>query len=157
MLKKLGVSLQLHKEHFVHDAPDDEWIPVVAAKGWAIISGDKGIEFDGINRAAVQTHKAKVFTLADTTMRGVEWAATLVAARKKIYAIAEQNIGPFYCTIEPVGDGHVGKPRFLPGGYTLQVEPVPETLFPVSDKGTDEVKESPKIEDSPPQTPPLFH
>lgn len=92
------------------------WIADCASRGWTIISGDKGIEYDGVNRRAVIDAKAKVFILADTTSRTIEWASALVIARHKILRIAAENNGPFYCDIEKAKDDHVGKPRFQDGG-----------------------------------------
>jgi hypothetical protein len=116
----------VHKSHFVQDAPDGEWIPVCAANGWIILTGDKGIENDGINRSAVINSAAKIFMLYDHKSRGLEQTAALIAARKKIAQTALNNVGPFYCPIEMVGDSHVGKPRFYPGGYAIQTESIPE-------------------------------
>lgn len=43
---------------------DDQWIPVVASNGWAIISRDKRIERRPAELAAVRDQGAKLFTLA---------------------------------------------------------------------------------------------
>jgi len=124
MLQSLGVRVEVHKNHFVHDAPDAEWIPVCASKGWVILTGDQGIENDGINRAAVIQSQAKVFTLYSYRAKGLEMSAALIAARKKIGRTAESNVGPFYCPIRMLGESHVGLPKFYQGGYSLKSEGV---------------------------------
>lgn len=116
LLRDAGVSVEVHKRYFLADAPDPEWIADCAHRDWAIISGDKGIEYDGVNRRAVITARAKVFILSDTTSRCVDWAAALVVARHKILKIAKENNGPFYCKVERCKDEHVGVPQFLEGG-----------------------------------------
>ena len=116
LLRDAGVSVEVHKRYFLADAPDPEWIADCAHRDWAIISGDKGIEYDGVNRRAVITARAKVFILSDTTSRCVDWAAALVVARDKILKIAKENNGPFYCKVERCKDEHVGVPQFLEGG-----------------------------------------
>ena len=119
LLRELNVSVEVHKRYYLPEEPDPNWIADATARGWAIISGDKGIEYDGINRQAVEIAKAKVFLLTDTESRGPEWAAALVLARHKIIKIATENNGPFYCTVERGKDDHVGNPRFLTGGGPL--------------------------------------
>ncbi len=120
LLRLLGVPVEVHNSHFVPDAADDEWIPVCAAKGWIILTGDQGIENDGINRAAVIQSGAKVFTLYCHKAKGLEMTAALITARKKIARTAVNSVGPFYCPISMVGDSHVGSPKFYPGGYAIK-------------------------------------
>lgn len=119
LLRELDLNVEVHKRHYLPGAPDPEWIADATLKGWVIISGDKGIELDGINRQAVANAGAKVFLLADTESRGAEWAASLVMARHKMMRIAAENRGPFYCSVEKGGHDHVKNLRFLDGGGPL--------------------------------------
>ena len=140
LLRKLGILVELHKDHFEQDSDDAAWIPVCAANGWAILTGDKGIEYSGINRAAVIASGAKVFVISDYKTRGLDQTAALITARHKIVRLATNNVGPFYCTIEMVSDSHVGKPRFEQGGYALEKEALPEFAVTVSEPA---IKEEP--------------
>jgi hypothetical protein len=133
LLRDLGVPLELHKRHFLPDTPDPDWIKDCANNGWLIISGDKGIEYDGINRFAVAESRAKVFLLADTCARGAEWAASLVMARHKISRLAATNNGPFYCSIEMGNDKHVDKVRCFDGGGPIEKPSIPEFTIAVPD------------------------
>jgi hypothetical protein len=131
LLKSLGVPVEVHQTHFEPEAPDDEWIPVCAAKGWVILTGDQGIEKDGLNRASVIQSGAKVFTLICYKAQSLEMTAALIAARKKIARTAADNVGPFYCRIEMLGDSHVSPPKFYPGGYALEKEKTAESSIEV--------------------------
>jgi hypothetical protein len=127
LLRELDVSVEVHRRHFRPDAPDPEWIADVTRRGWVIISGDKGIREDGINRHAVIKARAKVFLLADTNSRGAEWAASLVVARNKILRIADQNDGPFYCAVDKGHDHHVHKPEFFEEGGPIPSSSIVES------------------------------
>jgi len=152
LLRDAGLSVEVHKRYFLADAPDPEWIADCTQRGWAIISGDKGIELDGVNRRAVVSAKAKVFILADTTSRCVDWAASLVLARQKILAIVEDNGGPFFCTVEKGNDEHVGKVRFLEGGG-----PIPKAASMVeSQNAVPDPEPAQKPQDDVPQNRKLF-
>jgi PIN like domain len=133
LLSALGCYVERHRTHFLPDAPDDEWIPVCASKDWIIISGDKGIIRDGINRAAVQESRAKVFILADTEGKGADWAAALALAARKILNMASLSNGPFYCNIERGKDSHVGRIEYLPGGGPISVQPISEAVISTPD------------------------
>lgn len=141
LLRDLDVRVEVHRRHYRPDAPDHEWIAEVTQKGWVIISGDKGIREDGINRHAVIKARAKVFILADTNSRGAEWAASLVVARNKIIRIAEQNNGPFYCGIDKGNDHHVHKPEFFEEGGPIPQPQVNESeiAVPVSNAGEKQI------------------
>jgi hypothetical protein len=59
------------------DVDDDQWIPVVAAQGWAIISRDTRIQRRPAEVAAVKSSGAKLFAIAsdeklDTWRRQLE-------------------------------------------------------------------------------------
>ena len=76
--------------------------------------------------------KYVIAVISDYRTRGLEQTAALITAHRKIGRITLENVGPFYCNVEMTGDSHVGKPRFQPGGYPLQKQPVPESVIPVS-------------------------
>jgi hypothetical protein len=56
--------------------------------------------------------------------------------------------------VEPAGDGHVGKPKFLPGGYAIKTEAVPETLFSAEEDSNTKTGEP--SQDDAPKTGDLF-
>ena len=143
------MNVEVHKRYYLPTEPDPNWIADSAGRGWVIISGDKGIEYDGINRLAVVTARAKVFLLADTTSRTIEWAASLVMARHKIMRMAAENNGPFYCSVEKGKDDHVGTLRFLEGGG-----PIPKSAKMVEPQVAvpESASEKPKQEDELPKT-----
>ncbi|MGE5114686.1 MAG: hypothetical protein ACM3JB_27820 [Acidobacteriaceae bacterium] len=119
-LRKAGVDVVKHRQKYTQGSLDDRiWIREVAALDWLIISGDKGLELDGINRQAVIQSGAKVFILDETESKGIDWAAALIAGRHKIEKIASNNSGPFFVTVEKNGDSHVCNLRFVGAGGPL--------------------------------------
>ena len=53
MLRAAGIAVERHGDHFAPDAPDAEWLPVVAARGWYVLSNDLGIHRKRIEREIV--------------------------------------------------------------------------------------------------------
>jgi hypothetical protein len=126
-LQALGMSIEIHRDHFPQDEDDHLWIPVCAEKGWAIISGDKGIEKAALNAQAVIDSHAKVFILTDANMKGIEWAAAIIAGRHRMQKIIDENDGPFYVTVGKSYESHVGRLRFVGSGGPKIREPELET------------------------------
>ena len=144
LLNALGCSIERHRTHFLPEAPDDEWIPVCAEKNWIIISGDKGLIRDGINRAAVQQSKAKVFILADTDGKGADWAASIALAARKILAMAHAHHGPFYCNVARGADSHVGRVEYLAGGGPVLKQSTSELAIPAVEDSSRLNSQSPR-------------
>jgi predicted nuclease of predicted toxin-antitoxin system len=43
-LRDAGVRCEAHRDHFPGDAADEDWMPVVAASGWVIVTRDFAIK-----------------------------------------------------------------------------------------------------------------
>jgi len=115
-LKELGMSVEAHRDHFPQDEADHLWIPICAQKGWAIVSGDKGLEKAALNVRAVTDYAAKVFLLTDNNMKGIEWAASIITGRHKMQRIVDDDDGPFFATVGKGHETHVGQVRFVGAG-----------------------------------------
>lgn len=91
--------IELHKNHFKGDAPDHEWIPVCAQRGWMILSCDKRIHRwhteAGLARRAAIGSCAKVFFLARGSRPLPDYAKAVLAAKRKIFRLAKQNRGGY--------------------------------------------------------------
>ncbi len=126
-LKALGMSVEIHRDHFPQSEDDHVWIPVCAQNGWAIISGDKGIEKAALNAQAVIESNAKVFLLTDGNMKGIEWAAAIISGRHRMRKIIDDNDAPFYVSVGKTHDNHVGRLRFVGSGKPKERISEPET------------------------------
>ena len=112
LLKKVGMKVEVHYNHFHPETPDDEWIPKCVANGWIIITGDKAVETDPINLKAVEESAAKVFITADTTSKAEEWAAAIIVGREKLKRTVEYNNGAFFVDIRKHASNHVSSERY---------------------------------------------
>jgi PIN domain-containing protein len=116
LLKKVGMKVEVHYNHFDPEAPDDEWIPQCVANGWVILTGDKAIETDPINARAVEDSAAKVFITADTNSKAEEWAAAIIVGRRKLARIVEYNNGAFCVDVDKHATNHVSSERYKGSG-----------------------------------------
>lgn len=55
----LGAKCETLSSHFIVDAPDAEWIPKVAERGWIILTADRSILKNPIERTALQNAGAR--------------------------------------------------------------------------------------------------
>lgn len=83
------------KNGFNHSTRDDEWLDVVCAKKWIVISHDKRFHNDSLAIAAIRQHGGRVFYFDGGS--SVKWdKLRLFAARyRKMRSVIEKDAGPF--------------------------------------------------------------
>ncbi len=106
-----GLKIECHSPHFDNEEADDVWIRECAKRGWVIVTSDKNIENDPINRQAVVDSKARIFFLEEGTVRAIFWAAAIIVSKLRIYEIISLNIGPFFANIRKETGFLVGQIR----------------------------------------------
>jgi hypothetical protein len=76
------------------DVDDEAWIPVVAARGWTIITRDKAIERRPAERAAVEAHGAKVLALTSREQLTVWDQLEIVMSQWRRIEVLADEPGP---------------------------------------------------------------
>src|SRR4051794_33387616 len=62
-LRAAGWKIELHGDHFPDNTPDEEWLLNVGAKGWVVLTKDKNIRRNEVERHAVVVANVRMFTL----------------------------------------------------------------------------------------------
>lgn len=62
-LRKAGLTVHAHLDHFKPNADDTEWLPQVAARGWIILSNDQRMRRNPMERDAVMRSGATLIVL----------------------------------------------------------------------------------------------
>jgi hypothetical protein len=79
-LREAGEAVEVHDDHFAQDAPDEEWLPEVARRGWIAVTKDNAIRRGFLQRLAVAQAGARLFVFTPGKMTGPEMGAALVTA-----------------------------------------------------------------------------
>jgi uncharacterized protein with PIN domain len=69
-LRQAGAKVEVHDDHFSDRALDVEWLPIVAQRGWLILTKDDAIGRRLLERIAVASSGARVFILASGHLTG---------------------------------------------------------------------------------------
>lgn len=80
-LRGAGMQCEPHRDHFAPDAADETWMPVVAAKGWVIVTRDFAVKRRPTERAAWTAANATIVMLRGERLSGADMATMLLAAR----------------------------------------------------------------------------
>jgi hypothetical protein len=112
-LRLNGFSVHVHADYFADAAPDEEWIPDVAARGWIILAADRDILHVPIELAAVMGSSARFLNLIGGHIRAVDLARNVVNTRARIEAFVAAHAPPFIAKVyrpNPVSGVLAGKP-----------------------------------------------
>jgi hypothetical protein len=98
-LRELGYQVEIHDDHFPSDAPDADWIPVVAQKGWLILSKDEKIAYRTLESQAVARYRAQMFILVSGNLSGDAMAIAFQRAAKSMHRFAMEQPAPFIAKV----------------------------------------------------------
>jgi hypothetical protein len=73
-LKKLEVRHERHLSHFERGAVDEVWLPFVGTHGWILLTADKRIRYNFLEKRALQENSVREFVFASGNLSGTEMA-----------------------------------------------------------------------------------
>lgn len=95
--------MEVHLDHFAGDAPDTEWIPEVARRGWVLITKDKNIRRNPLERAAYEQAGLRGFVATGGDLSGKDLGELLVRCLDGMTRRAHKRPGPLLFAISRNG------------------------------------------------------
>ena len=102
-LRMQGVEVHVHDDDFPQDARDEEWLPEVGRRGWAVITKDAKIRYRLTEQAALIAGGVRAFILTRGDLTGPEMAGIVVAALPHIARFSARHEPPFIARIARSG------------------------------------------------------
>ena len=102
-LRRAGAKVEIHDKHFSPKALDVEWLPIIGAREWLILTKDDGIGRRVLEQLAVAQSGARVFVLSSGNLTGREMGEVFVAALSKMQRFAQSNPQPFIAKVHQPG------------------------------------------------------
>lgn len=99
-LRTAGYPIEIHDDHLAPNAPDEDWIALVANKAWLAITKDKNIRYRFGEIAAIKEHGAMVLVVRAKNATGQELATLLEEAMPAIQRFARKTPAPFVAGID---------------------------------------------------------
>lgn len=90
-LRAAGAVVEVHDDHFAPDAPDVEWLREVGARGWAVLTADKRIRYNNLERRALIGAGVQAFVL--TSRAGPDTGQIFVSALRKMERLCANHEG----------------------------------------------------------------
>ena len=103
-LKAASVAFVAHRDLFVPETPDAQWIGEVGRRGYIAITRDKNIRRRPNELAAVRSAPLLLFALTSGTLSARETADILLSALPSVYRNARSTLPPAMFSIDRAGN-----------------------------------------------------
>jgi hypothetical protein len=110
-LTKLGVRFEQHLSHFSRGTPDEDWLPLVGKNQWVLLTADKRMRYNLLEKRALEKNNVREFVFASGNMSGQEMAAALELGIRKMVKIYLRIDPPFVAAIMRNGEVHLRWPK----------------------------------------------
>jgi hypothetical protein len=110
-LTRLAVRFERHLAHFSPGALDETWLPLVGTKGWILLTSDKRIRYNLLEKHALEIHAVREFVFTSGNMSGQDMAAALELALNKMRSFCRRTKPPFVASITRTGEVHLRWPK----------------------------------------------
>ena len=102
-----GVRHERHGTHFAAGTEDAVWLPFVGEKGWILLTKDKRIRFNDLEKQAVIANRVREFYFTSGNFTGEEMAALMIAALPEMIKLCEKYSPPFIASLTKAGHVHI--------------------------------------------------
>jgi hypothetical protein len=92
-------------QHFAPGTEDSVWLPFVGQWGWILLTKDKRIRYNQLEKLAVRRYAVRQFYFSSGNYTGAEMAEILTAALPEMVKTVQNYQPPFIASISK--SGHV--------------------------------------------------
>jgi uncharacterized protein with PIN domain len=105
VLRKAGLNVEIHDDHFSQNAKDPEWLTAAGKKKWIVVTRDERIRYRVAEKQAMRRAKVRAFVLAaQGDLRAEMLAEIFLKALPKIRRTVKQQKPPFIAKISRDGN-----------------------------------------------------
>ncbi|MGH9746853.1 MAG: hypothetical protein ACRD59_12185 [Candidatus Acidiferrales bacterium] len=110
-LTRSGIRFERHLSYFSRGTVDEIWLPFVGKKGWVLLTTDKQMRYNLLEKRALEETQVREFVFASGNLSGSEMAGALELAVRKIQRMCRRYRPPFVAAITKAGDVHLRWPK----------------------------------------------
>jgi hypothetical protein len=101
---EFGILCEKHLDHFDPGAPDVEWLPIIAKRGWSLLTTDARIKTNFLEKEAVRINKVRMFYFSRNNLAGFQMGQALRKALPNMARIVSEQAPPFTASISRAGE-----------------------------------------------------
>lgn len=105
VLRKAGLNVEIHDDHFSQNAQDPEWLTAAGKNNWIVVTRDERIRYRVAEKQAIRRAKVRAFVLsAQGDLRAEMLAEIFLKALPNIRRSVKQQKPPFIAKISRSGE-----------------------------------------------------
>lgn len=106
-LGSMSIAFERHGAHFTSGVNDETWLPEIGKRGWAVLTCDKRIRYNELERLQIVRHRIRQFVFTSGNMSGVMMGEALRVAIPKMLRLFSSHPAPFIAYISKSGNVEV--------------------------------------------------
>jgi hypothetical protein len=99
LLRAAGLKIEVHDDHFPPDCKDEQWLKIVGARGWVVLTSDRRIRYRGTELAAVMSGGVRAFAFRSGNLTAPEMAGIFLKSFPHVSTLLKKHSGPFVAFI----------------------------------------------------------
>ena len=111
VLRAATLKIEVHDDHFPPDAKDEDWLQIVGARGWIVLTSDRRIRYRVLELAALKASGVRAFTFRSGNLTAQKMGEIFLKALQRISTLLNNNAGPFVASILRDGSVRVVLPQ----------------------------------------------
>ena len=98
ILRNAGLAVERHRDHFPHDAADEEWLTEVGRRGWVALTHNSRIRYTPNEKQAVMRHGVYLLVIIGQAPYP-DLAKSFVATQQRVERFLAQNPPPLIAKV----------------------------------------------------------
>ena len=103
-IEERNIACEKHLDHFAPGLEDTKWLPVIAQRGWSLLTTDARIRTNLLEKEAVRANGVRMFYFSRNNLAGAEMGAALRRALPQMEKIVREVSPPFTASINRKGE-----------------------------------------------------
>ena len=116
-LRKAGILVERHDDHFKHDERDEVWLTEVGRRDWVAVTHNKRIRYQPNEKIAVIRARLRLLVLVGSAPHR-DLASNFVNTFGRIEAFISANAAPFIAKVYRPSPAELRKDSTRPGSVT---------------------------------------
>jgi hypothetical protein len=105
LLGEAGFTMEHHATHFQPETKDEVWLRTAGERGWAVLSKDKAVRRNAVERFAIIDAGVAVFSLGNGNLGAEQMARAFIAGRARMERVLRRFDPPLTASVTV--EGHV--------------------------------------------------
>ena len=114
ILSEAGLPVERHRDHFRHDAADEEWLAEIGRRGWAALTHNSRIRYTPNEKEAVIRYGVRLLIIIGDAPYP-DLAQSFVATIRRIEQFLEEQAPPLIAKVYRASPSDRAKDALAPG------------------------------------------